>query len=419
MSHRLKGSFVPPGDKSISHRAGLLALIAQGSCLVSNYSPCQDCASTLEAYRRLGGNPLAEGDDLRLTGLGGRLAPQARVDCGNSGTTMRLLMGILAGAGGDFLLDGDESLRKRPMERVAKPLRLMGARVDCPEGRPPVSLKGGGLKGIDYALPVASAQLKSAVLLAGVQAQGVTRVSEPSPSRDHTERLLTLCGARLDKEERAWRIEHSALTLPPELRVPGDASSAAFFLCAALITPDSQVSAEGMLLNPTRVGFLEVLRRMGANLEVEEQGWVPEETGRVLATYTPGLKACEVLPAEIPLLVDEVPILALVATQAQGTTIMRQVGELRVKETDRLAAIASQLGAMGAHISIKGDDLVIEGPTPLSDPGHELDSFGDHRIAMTLRLAGLLCPSPPAIRDLACAAVSYPGFAQDLEMLLV
>jgi 3-phosphoshikimate 1-carboxyvinyltransferase len=416
---KLQGVFAPPGDKSISHRAGLFALLGKGQMRVSNYSPCQDCASTLAAVALLGIEPRFTNDGLVvLTGAQGRLRPGALVDCSNSGTTMRLLMGLLAGVPGNFVLDGDDSLRRRPMERVAKPLRLMGAQVDCPDGRPPVSLTGGGLKGIDYTLPVASAQLKSALLLAGVQAAGSTFVGEPVVSRDHSERMLALCGAKLRREPGGWRIERSELTLPEELRVPGDASSAAFFLGAAAITPGSEVTAEGTLLNPTRIGFLEVLKRMGADLHIEEQGRVPEEWGRVRVAYSPGLTACVVRAEEIPLLVDEVPILALVATQARGTTVLKEVGELRVKESDRLSAVASQLGAMGADISIEGEDLVINGPTPLKAPAGQLDSFGDHRIAMTLTLAGVLSGGSLGIKDEECAAVSYPGFRHDLGLLL-
>jgi 3-phosphoshikimate 1-carboxyvinyltransferase len=420
----LKGSFTPPGDKSISHRVGLFSLLARGGCLVENYSPCADCASTLAAVKLLGGQADFNGQGLMLTGIDGRLKSQAQahnVDCGNSGTTMRLLMGLLAGSPGPYVLDGDASLRRRPMERVATPLRLMGAAVDCTEGKPPVSIAGGGLTGITYDLPVASAQLKSALLLAGVRAAGETAVSEPAQSRDHTELLLKALGADIRREGGYWRVRRSALTLPDRLRVPGDASSAAFFLCAAAVMPASDVIAEGVLLNPTRTGFLEVLRRMGAQVEVIEQGREPEPWGRVRVVHGPELKGCEISGREIPLLVDEVPILALTASQAQGTTVFKDAGELRIKETDRLAAVAGQLGAMGADITVQGDNLVIVGPTPLrAAPG--LDSLGDHRIAMTLRLAlGLalgLAGADAPIADEGCAAVSYPGFSRDLGMLL-
>ncbi len=413
----LIGSFAPPGDKSISHRVGLISLLAGGRCLVENYSPCQDCASTIAAVKLLGGEVMHNSQGLALVGAEGRLRDQARVDCGNSGTTMRLLMGILAGRPGRYVLDGDASLRRRPMERVAAPLRLMGAKVDCEQGKPPVAISGGELTGVSYELPVASAQLKSALLLAGVQAAGETAVREPAASRDHTELMLKALGAEINQAGGFWRVRRSRLALPGGLRVPGDASSAAFFLCAAAVLPGSDVTAEGILLNPTRTGFLEVLARMGVDMEIERQGNEPEPWGRVRVRHSPGLKGCQIAGREIPLLVDEVPILALVASQARGTTVFKDAGELRIKETDRLAAVVSQLGPMGAKADILGDDLVIEGPTPLrAVPG--LDSLGDHRIAMTLRLALCLAGEEAPIADEQCAAVSYPGFSRDLGMLL-
>jgi 3-phosphoshikimate 1-carboxyvinyltransferase len=325
-------------------------------------------------------------------------------------------MGILAGGEGDYVLDGDASLRKRPMERVAAPLRQMGAEVRCEHGACPVRIKGGKLHGIDFELPVASAQLKSAVLLAGIQAEGRTLVRERMMSRDHTERLLRLMGASVSRTGDAWLVQRSSLTLPDLFRVPGDASSAAFFLCAAAIIPDSDVTAEGILLNPTRSGFLEVLTRMGARVEIERQGDDPEPWGLVQVRFSPGLIGCRIRAEEIPSLVDEVPILALVATQAHGTTIFEQVGELRVKESDRLAAIASQLTAMGANIIAERETLSVEGPTPLKAPSR-LDAFGDHRIAMTLRVAGLLADAWPIIDSEDSIAISYPSFHHALAEL--
>ncbi|MEW6352200.1 MAG: 3-phosphoshikimate 1-carboxyvinyltransferase [Thermodesulfobacteriota bacterium] len=340
-----------------------------------------------------------------------------RIDCGNSGTTMRLLMGILAGQAGEFVLDGDESLRRRPMERIAAPLRLMGAEITTESGRCPVTVSGTGLRGIAYELPMASAQLKSAILLAGLQADGRTVVREKTPSRDHTERLVALCRGKIRTAGNEVEVERSELSLPESLYVPGDPSSAAFFLCAAAIVPGSEVIAQRVLLNPTRTGFVGVLQRMGADIDIEVQGDEPEPWGTVTVRYSPDLTGCEVLPEEIPSLVDEVPILALVATQARGATVFRGVSELRVKESDRLAAVSSQLGAMGAKMSGDESTLVVEGPVELQPVG-ALDSFGDHRIAMTLRLAGLLIDSRPTIQGEESVVISYPGFHETLERLV-
>ncbi len=412
----LRGTFKPPGDKSISHRLALMSLLAEGRMELTNFSPCADVGSSLEAVETLGVRVGREGEKVVITGAGGEIAPRAEIDCGNSGTTMRLLMGLLAGRAGRYVLDGDESLRRRPMERVAEPLRRMGAQVACREGKAPVEIEGRALTGLDCRLPVASAQLKSALLLAGLQAEGRTRVREPNPSRDHTERLVRLFGGRIETEAGAIAVERSKLRLPESFAVPGDASSAAFFLTAAALVPGSEVTAEGVLLNPTRIGFLAVLRRLGVEVEVEVQGETPEPWGRIRVRHTPGLRGGRIEAEEVPLLVDEVPILALAASQAEGETVFEGVAELRLKESDRLAAIAGQLGRLGARITTETDRLVIQGPTPLTVPAG-LDSLGDHRIAMTLRLALLLAGGECPIEGEDCAAVSYPGFHEELRRL--
>lgn len=409
----LKGVFSSPGDKSISHRLALMSILASGEVALTNFSPCADVNSSLDAVTLLGSQVRSEGDKLVIRGAGGQIVSEATIDCGNSGTTMRLLMGVVAGRPGQFTLDGDDSLRKRPMERVAVPLRSMGADVRTQSGKCPVTVLGGNLQGIDYALPVASAQLKSAVLLAGIQADGSTSVKESVLSRDHTERLLNLFGARLSGP--GLRVERSTLVLPQSFHVPGDASSAAFFLAAATIIPDSEITATGVLLNPTRTGFLNVLRRMGAILEIQPTESGAEPYGIVKARYS-HLVACCVEAGEIPSLVDEVPILALVATQATGTTVFKGVGELKIKESDRLAAVASQLGQMGAKIRTHNDTLIIDGPTTLRSVGN-LDSFHDHRIAMTLRIAGVLADADPKIEGESSIAISYPGFHETLKEL--
>ncbi|CAN2041407.1 3-phosphoshikimate 1-carboxyvinyltransferase 1 [Candidatus Magnetomoraceae bacterium gMMP-15] len=414
----LKGNFSPPGDKSISHRIALMSLLADGECRVKNCSTGKDVRSSLDAVKELGSQVSFVENEIIIKGAQRQIKNHAEIDCGNSGTTMRLIMGILSGLPGEFILDGDSSLRKRPMERIALPLRLMGASIETREGMSPVKINGRDLKGIEYELPVASAQLKSAVLLAGIQADGKTRIIEPTTSRDHTERLLDAWGGKIDKQEKTWLIEKSKISLPESFYVPGDTSSAAFFLCAGAIIPESRVKAEGVLLNPTRTGFLEILKRMNANIKMDFQGTIPEPCGSIESEFSGNLKACEIKPKEIPSLVDEVPILALVATQARGTTIFNGVAELKIKESDRLAAISSQLGKMGAKIIDEQDKLIIEGPTKLK-PVTELDSFGDHRIAMTLRLAALLNDSDPVIHGEESIAISYPGFHETLTSMLV
>lgn len=414
---RLSGSFTPPGDKSISHRVALMSLLASGRCRVSGFAPGADCASSLQAVRGLGGGVEDMGSgELALTGAGGALLPSARIDCGNSGTTMRLLMGILAGAPGEYTLTGDDSLCVRPMERVAEPLRRMGADVLCSEGHAPVRIAGRRLHGAEHELSVASAQLKSALLLAGLNAQGPSTVREPHPSRRHTERMLAAWGADIAEQGGAVRVAPSRITLPEALRVPGDPSSAAFLLCAAAVLPGSRVRAEGVLLSPERTGFIAVLRRMGAAIEVSPAGEEPEPWGSVEVAFGPELRGCVVEPAEVPALVDEVPALALVASQARGETVLAGVGELRHKECDRLEAIATELGAMGASLRADGDALVISGPSRLR-AAPRLDSRGDHRMAMTLRLAGLLAGGETIIAGEQCRAVSWPGFGAELARL--
>jgi 3-phosphoshikimate 1-carboxyvinyltransferase len=412
----LRGAFSPPGDKSISHRFALISVLAEGECRITNCAPGADVRSSLDAVSLLGCEVRYDAETVTVRGARGITRNEALIDCGNSGTTMRLIMGVLAGIQGEFVLDGDESLRKRPMERVAVPLRKMGAQVQSTDGKCPVRIHGDRLSGITYELPVASAQLKSAVLLAGMRADGKTLVKELIPSRDHTERLIRLFGGTISWSDGIVQVERSDLVFPPSFFIPGDPSSAAFFLSAAAIMPGSEVTAEGVLLNPTRTGFVQVLKRMGASLDITPAQEAAEPWGAVTARFSRQLNGCEVQAEEIPALVDEVPILALVATQATGRTVFHGVRELRVKESDRLAAIASQLGLMGAKILADDDSLTIEGPTALKSVSR-LDSFGDHRIAMTLRLAGVLADSDPWIEGESSVNISYPGFHDTLKGL--
>jgi 3-phosphoshikimate 1-carboxyvinyltransferase len=414
----VNGTFAPPGDKSISHRLALMAILASGQCEVSNCLPGEDVQSSLNALKTLGGQfDTSDFIHVKITGLGGNTVDHANIDCGNSGTTMRLITGILAGCPGKFVLDGDDSLRKRPMERIAKPLRKMSGQVETQDGRCPIQINGQPLNGISYELPVASAQLKSAVLLAGMLASGKTRIIEPTISRDHTERMLRQMGAKIVHENQSWIVEKSKLVLPDKFYVPGDPSSAAFFLCAASILNGSQVISKDTLLNPTRTGFIDVLKRMNIQIRIDQKRDQPEPVGDIQVNYSSDIVSTVIHENEIPLLVDEVPILSLVATQAKGKTLFKGVQELRIKETDRLEAISTQLNKMGAHIEAGKDTLTIYGPTPLKYVD-SLDSFEDHRIAMTLRLASLLTGKEPNIAHEDCVAISYPDFHNTLDQLI-
>lgn len=414
---KLSGAFKPPGDKSISHRIALLSLVASGECEVSNYSTAQDCMTSANVVNSLGGIARLSGTKLVLSSMEHGFQNGMDIDCGNSGTTMRLLMGILAAVPGRFCLKGDESLMKRPMERVAKPLRQMGAKVSCAaSGTPPVNIEGDTLTGIDYTLPVPSAQLKSAILLAGLHAEGVTRVTEPIKSRDHTEHMLKKFGADISYQSGTWSVRRSGIELPSSFNVPGDPSSAAFFLCGAGMLQGSEVVAEGILLNPSRIKFLEKINQMGVRIEIEPKGEFPEPWGNVMSCYSGRLAPCNIMPEELPLLIDEVPILALLATQAQGVSVFQEIGELRIKESDRIGALVSELGKMGAKLQIHGSNLMIYGPSKLRY-ANNLESFDDHRIAMTLALACALADATPTIRGLSCVSISYSEFFDTMKEL--
>ena len=428
-SRSLVGELHVPGDKSMSHRAVLLSAMAEGTTLLRGVLDSADVRCTIGAVRELGAHAdLGAQPDGSLggsiTGWGNAcpLPWGVDIDCGNSGTTARLLMGVLAGWPIEVTLRGDESLSRRPMRRVMEPLARMGAHFTSnPEGTLPVTVHGNAaLTPIDYASPVASAQVKTAVLLAGLRAQGETRVSEPSASRDHTERMLPQFGVAVNVDSArhaAWVSGPVTPSSPGEVIVPRDPSSAAFFVCAALLVPGSKVRLPGVSLNETRTGFLRVVERMGARVEVvpwPETGG--ERVGAIVAMHTPELTATIVTAAEIPSLVDEVPILALVATQADGETRFEDVGELRVKESDRFRAVVDGLTALGGNARAEGDTLVVTGPTPLH--GAALDSLGDHRLAMTWAVAGLLADGAVTVEHFDAVDVSYPRFADDLAALV-
>ena len=408
----LVGSLRVPGDKSISHRALLLAALADGRSTIVGLSGGDDVRHTREAVATLGARVADDGDTLVVDGGRALLAPPPEpVDCGNSGTGLRLLAGVVAGLAGTTVLTGDESLRSRPMDRIAEPLGLMGAAVEGHGARclPPITVRGGALSGIEYTVPVASAQVKSAVLLAALGASGETVVVEPVATRAHTEEMLAAAGADITVDPvgagRRIRLAPSSLR-PGRFDVPGDPSQAAFWLVAAILIPGSQVTVPGVTLASERIGFVEVLRRMGAVIEVAE------ESGGVgtLVARAGGLHGTTVEAAEIPSL-DEVPILAVAAAVADGPTRIRDAGELRIKESDRMAGTVALLASFGATARADGDDLVIDGGATLR--AGTVDARGDHRLAMAGAVAGLACARGEAvIGSWDAVATSYPGFVE-------
>jgi 3-phosphoshikimate 1-carboxyvinyltransferase len=407
----LHGTLAVPGDKSIAHRALLLGALAEGTTVVRGFSGGADVRSTLAAVRTLGAHVESDGDVVHVRGAGLALgrAGETAIDCGNSGTTMRLGAGLVAGGPGTVVLDGDASLRRRPMERVAEPLRAMGARVTTHDGHAPVTVAGGSLRGVEWTLQVASAQLKSAILLAGLRARGTTRVREPLPSRDHTERLLAHMGARLATREGWIEVEGGAGLRAAEVVVPGDASSAAFVVVGALLVPGSDVRLAGIGLNPGRIGALDILRRMGAAIEVSDVHDVAGEPRGTLRVRASALRATTVEPDEVPAAIDELPVLCVAAALADGETTIRGAAELRLKESDRIAALA-QLDRLGVGVRTTDDGLVIHGTGGRRLVCGRIASGGDHRIAMAFAIAGLVAEGGVEIDDPECARVSWPGF---------
>ena len=423
----LAGTPALPADKSVAHRVALFSALADGESEVVGFSDAADPHSTLACLRALGvemeERPDVLGDDgtptlvVRGVGLDGLRAPSAPLDCGNSGTTMRLLAGVLAGQRFDSVLTGDASLSGRPMSRIADPLRTMGAEIDLTDGHAPIRIAGRALTGTTYQLPVASAQVKSAVLLAGLFAKGTTTVVEPVATRDHTERMLELDVMEVGGE-RHVSVE-GGRAIQPRLRVvPRDVSAAAFFLVAGSITEAATIQLSGVGLNPTRSGVLNVLRAMGADIRVSnerERGGEPLADLRIEAPG--GLSAVEIGGDIIPNLIDEIPVLAVAAAYAEGRTVIRDAEELRVKETDRIEATAAFLRAMGAAVEERPDGLVIDGGRPLH--GAEVEARHDHRIAMAAAVAALGASSPTTIRGASAAAVSFPGFWDALDHVAI
>ena len=406
---RFRGEIRVPGDKSLSHRLAILGALAEGRSRFSGFASGRDCRSTLDCLRALGVGIAHTGTVVEIAGRGpqGLRAPRADMDCGNSGSTMRMFSGVLAGRPFRSVLDGDPSLRARPMERVAAPLRAMGARIATTEARAPIVIDGGPLLGVTHRPEVASAQVKAAILLAGLQAEGPTTVVEPEATRDHTERLLPCFGVPVRREGLAVAVDGPARLAPFEMDVPGDPSSAAFFVVAALVVPGARVRVDGVLLNPSRVAFLDVLRRMGAEVRVGMEREQPEPRGWIEAE-TSTLRATEIASAEIPALIDELPILGVAAAFACGRTTVAGAGELRAKESDRIAALAEGLRALGATVGERPDGFMVEGGAPLH--GARVHGRGDHRIAMALAVAALAARGETVVEDAECADVSFPGF---------
>lgn len=428
LARPLSGAVRVPGDKSISHRSVLFSAMAEGTSHVSGVLDSADVRSSIGAVRALGAEVNLEkrpdgslAGDIRGWGGLGPSQPEDAIDCGNSGTTVRLLMGVLAPWDITVELTGDGSLRRRPMRRIAAPLELMGARF-APEGATtlPLSITGTrGLAAISYDSPVASAQLKTAILLAGIFASGTTSVCEPAPSRNHTELMLPGFGVDVEAAPGEASVAGGQSLHACDVDVPGDPSSAAFMACAAALRPDSAIDIENVSLNDARIGFARVLERMGTDITLKPTGSAGEEPcGTISVSCVEHLHSCEVEGREIASLVDEIPVLALVAAHAEGTTVFHEVGELRVKETDRLAAILEGLSKLGVHAWAEGDDLHIEGKPGLVVPeGLVFDSLGDHRLAMTWSLVGFTGAHPVSIRDFEAVRVSYPGFRADIERL--
>lgn len=415
----LKGTLEIPGDKSISHRSIMFGSIAHGKTTIRKFLRADDCLSTLQMFKDLGVKIEDDGEVITVHGNGveSLQAPQKTIDVGNSGTTIRLTMGILAGSPFTATLLGDESIAKRPMNRVMLPLREMGVVCEGKEGSefPPLTITGTDeLRPIAYEMPVASAQVKSAILFAALQADGESIIVEKEKTRNHTEDMITQFGGQIDIDDKVIRIEGGQKLVGQEVVVPGDISSAAFFLVAGLITPDSKIVLENVGLNPTRTGILEVIEAMGGKITVEETDSA-NKSGRV-TVETSELHGIEIGGDIIPRLIDELPIIALLATQAEGTTVIKDAEELKVKETNRIDAVAKELTTLGATITPTEDGLIIEGKTTLH--GGHVTSYGDHRIGMMLQIAALLVSEGDVELEKADAvSVSYPAFFQDLESL--
>jgi 3-phosphoshikimate 1-carboxyvinyltransferase len=417
---RLVGHLEVPGDKSISHRAVLLGAICDGETRITGFGRSADTEATIAAVRALGIDVYEHGaETVRVFGKGlrGLAAPHAPIDCANSGTLVRLIAGILAGqAGNEFTLTGDASLSRRPMERIAEPLRMMGAAVETTDGHLPLRVAGQALRGIEYTLPVASAQVKSCILLAGVYAEGATTVVEPAPTRDHTERMLQQAGARVTVRPKSVTVQPAERLSLDEVEVPGDFSSAAPFVVAATLVPGSELHVHGVNLNPTRTGLLDILERMGARVTVYSRRQIGGEPGGDIEIRSAPLVGTTVDGDEVPLAIDELPLFALAAASARGDSVLRGAAELRAKETDRIEATVDALRALGVRARASEDGFRVTG-VPARVRRGRVASRGDHRLAMLGAVAGLASREGVRIDDADAVAVSFPGFYEMLEEL--
>ncbi len=404
----LKGTVTIPSDKSISHRAIMFTSLARGKSVIKNFSKGQDPLSSLKVCKTLGIDAEFSNEELIVKSKGILSDPQTQLDCGNSGTTMRLMSGILAGQNFNSTLIGDESLSKRPMKRVIEPLSLMGAKIESNEYKAPLKIYGQNLKPINYISKLASAQVKSCILLAGLNIDGQTSFTEPYVSRNHTEIMLKYMGANISVNNTTVTIEKSELE-PKTIEICGDISSAAYFIVAGLIVPNSKIILKNVGLNPTRTGIIEVAEKMGGNIEIlDKRNISGEDVGDIQISYS-DLKACTIEGEIIPRLIDELPVIAVLATQAKGTTIIKDAQDLRNKESDRIKAVVTELKKIGADIEETPDGFIINGKTNLKGDT-EVETYHDHRLAMSLYVAGLICDKPIAINGFEWVDISFPEF---------
>ena len=418
-SGKLRGEITVPGDKSISHRSVMLGSIAKGDTRISGFLTGEDCLSTIDCFKKLGIDIEVNGTDVTVHGKGlkGLSAPAETLDVGNSGTTLRLMSGILSAQPFTARLTGDSSIQKRPMGRVASPLGLMGAKITSENEKmtAPLTIEGQSLHGIDYTLPVASAQVKSALILAGLYADGETRITEPEATRDHTEIMLNYLGADIRKEGDTIVVRPAAELTGKDITVPGDISSAAYFIAAALISKDSEVLIKNVGVNPTRTGIITAFKAMGGNIELTNERTVCGEPVADILVRSSRLHGVVIKGAIIPKLIDEIPVIAAAACYASGETVIADAAELRVKESDRIKTMAAELGRMGATVIQTDDGMIILGGIPLH--GAVCESYNDHRVAMSVAVAALGAKGETQIKDCGCVDISFPGYFDALMSL--